>query len=1365
MAISYDDYLKMERKPQRNIITYDDYIKKYNMFEKEPEKPKEEQKKVGLGTKIFGTAGKISTDLGSGFLELIEGATDLAQYGLSDASKAIGLKGLSEFLKRNADMDVTKLLTGKAKEYYEPKAAKPFQEGQIGESVSKTTGNIMAYLGTAGALKMAGVPTAVKLGKVALDPTVTATGAILGTSEGYGQALESGSSKKEALKYGLAKGTTRATLDTAIGGVMGVGGAGVVDKAVLSGITKTKVSDEIGKVMIETGPKSVLPYVKTWLAKSGIEGGKAVIRNALDQEYKKMTYDKNAQKYFQNKDGKLDLTKAGQDFLVYSTLSALFQLPNLSSEIKMSKTIQKDYMRGLTKWADEKGVEWKPTEGGDGIYVKKPNVSPYDFMKKDIPQIESSLLPTKQDTQNSIVKVNETKLPAIKDTYKIESSQHPLLPANISQEVPKVESAKIAPIDIKKQVEKAKTEGKFSPDTVKEIRNNPELVSDFIATRQLKSGKITPAIRNSGVYAPKEFETHEFKDIGGVLGGKSYNFLAAAGAFDNVTPEQAAKTGWGPMKNLQFSIDKQVGERYVYINDKVSSLNSIAKKHNVPINEKTGEELFNALENRATSQVYDKLAKDVRTVLDKLRDEANEVRLSLGKPEIKYRKDYISHMQKTNFWDRMLGDKRTVVSDNFDFIIPNEKANPHARTRTGERYEEKNAWKILERYINAISNDIYLSPSIEQVKAVNSVIMTNYPKMSNYLNRFVKENLVGQSAQLDSFFGFYSGTKRKAIAGKIIHARNTYALSGNFVWSVLTQPASITNTFAQTGGITRGTQNTIGGMKDYLTNKKIKEKIDNLPVMKIKSEGKTVGKTVGGDVDKIVTKLNKTKLDSYNEFLAIFPDAMENFLTGASCAAGYREATKLGLTGKDADMFADMVGQNTQSIYNREGRTLMLNNILFRLAMPFKTFAFEQYRYAKRLFGSGGGVPLEKKQRLSQAIMLLAGTTLYGMYSKKVANKTLNTVSTYLPVAGDLIDEKISEFKQTAGLEERVFQGSGRSPVAPLQDVNDIRRALDTLINHGNWQPLRKELINWSTGFAGVGGASTLNRFIDGYIASAQGYQKTRAGKVAFPVEGTKAKVKSMILGPYTTKKGQEYIERGFKPLGDKQYAEAQKNIKEKGTTLTEEFDKVMKNRDINKLYEELKISINTNKGIKEIKDQLNKKEKGLGDFLEHKYKLTQIPTDKKSKRETGTRKKEVIEYLLKQNLKEDELIKLYNGAGYNKDFQQIKNANIPIKLYLKLHKNIATFKTKEDEKTNVGSKGSVNAKREKVFNEIQKLHTTRINKLILYGMEGYSLTSAEKTEVFNHINSLQLTKKQKEDIARTIKSFEWTKTGQLGRW
>lgn len=674
---------------------------------------------------------------------------------------------------------------------------------------------------------------------------------------------------------------------------------------------------------------------------------------------------------------------------------------------------------------------------------------------------------------------------------------------------------------------------KIDPELGKIFRKDPTQTPNYIAMRIMKDGREIPAIRkDSGVFAPKEFELFDFKPLKGLVTGDrgvSFNFRDAAFSIDGISARQASKRGgFGPMVQMWYKHEQSLANRFTYLGTKSATVSSLAQKNGVKINKETGELLFKALEGTIIKEPNNiiKLAREITDqVLNIAREEANVVRRELGKKEIGFLNNYAPHMQRVSFWRQMITDARTTIVDNFDFIIPNAKKNPHALPREGVLEDlETNAWKVIDSYLDNIANDIFVSPQIEQLKAIGSVFSGRGQfGMSKFLDDYVRNNLVGKPGQFDSFLGLTEGSKIRAGLSKINMARNIAALSFNIVWTAFVQPASIVLTAARGGGLTRGIQNIIKGFTKFAFSTERNLRVRNLPTLITKTEGASLGMTGAGDLDRLGGRIFKSKIESLNDVLSKLADGMEYWLTGGSMSTGYEEAAKLGLKGKNADIFANWLGGATQSQYNKEARALIMNNLSLRTGFPFSTYAFEVWRFAKTLIGKEGGMPLEKSERLNQGLMFMAGAYLYNQYLEKVTGRKIFTVGSGVPIVGGLIDEAIYRGRTALGLETGTRIGTGRAPIAPQEDINNFIKAFGNYVNDDNIRPLFKELTKWGMGFSGIPGASTLNRFIDGMMASTQGYMTTRKGEPAFIIEGADKYI-APLLGPYSTKAGKAYL-------------------------------------------------------------------------------------------------------------------------------------------------------------------------------------------------------------------------------------------------
>lgn len=742
----------------------------------------------------------------------------------------------------------------------------------------------------------------------------------------------------------------------------------------------------------------------------------------------------------------------------------------------------------------------------------------------------------------------------------------------------------------------AKTANQRVSEFKKKIRENAKVEGIAIV-----GGK--PVIRKSGVFAPEKFTTHNFKDIKGKL---AFNLDDAVLAIDNKTFREIAVTGIGPLSEIQAAKMQATARLHNFGLEKADKVIKFLKKHNIPINETSGIQatlvahgLVNTdIDNKgAKKAIFDVLIKadiapevakqslrigflqkirgkesklievvkdgipnnifnlfdaDLRPQLNSLRDRANAVRNALGKDEIPFRKNYGPIIQQTGFWSNLRNVLKTTITDNFDFVIPNAKKNPHALMRKGGTKDlEWNFWKLLPKYHEAIAQDIFHTPIIEQLKAVNTVLQArgDVPNAVNFIDRNIRENIVGHPGQLDAFFGITKGTKLAAALNSVIRARTTAALAFNIVWTTFIQPASQTLTLGKSVigmpsplGLVYGPFDMAKGYIKWITNPAHRAKINKLPTIQTKTGGKSIGRTGFGDIDALGTKIMETKWGTLDNFLGQYANVMEYHLTGAAASVGYEMAARQGAIGVTADFLADWMGGSTQSRYNREARPLIQNNLLMRANWPFNTFLFELYRLNKTILGRPGGMPLGGWERFNVALLLLGGMWLWDRFVvEPILGRRLLRPSVFVPIVGREVEVLLNEGIKASGLADkeipiitpvldRLGLGEDDTVLRPAgalyRDIHSFIRAVNSWVEHENIQPLRKEMVRWGMGFKGHAGASTLNRFVDGLIANSTGYMKSRTGRKLFRIEGLD-RYRSVLLGPFATRAGIEFRVEG----------------------------------------------------------------------------------------------------------------------------------------------------------------------------------------------------------------------------------------------
>jgi len=619
--------------------------------------------------------------------------------------------------------------------------------------------------------------------------------------------------------------------------------------------------------------------------------------------------------------------------------------------------------------------------------------------------------------------------------------------------------------------------------------------------------KTAPAIRRSGFYAEKEIETAPIRDIynqslpphqmalkqdGFVLGGKFGTMF---------------KKVWKPTEKSIRS-EKEFGTK------NVSVINELNKKHKIKMSKKNLEHLSDVMEKKVEATPKEaEYVRELRGVLDGLRNEANVVREAMGREKIGYIEDYIPHIQKASLWNELLSNKATI-SDNLDFIIPNQAKNPFAYKRMLEEMEnpERNLGILLDRYVSAIGKDIYTTPAIENIKAYNSVLKgRDFNDAARYWDGYIRASLIGKQHGFDISLSI--GQTGRKISQKWNDMVNKAFLTGKIAWNVATQPLSyIMNTPTEAGFY-----NSVKAIfKSFGTP--LREFVkENSNVLNIKTSD--VHAVAVGEGRNVQNRIYRTKVDKWNDFISIPSAAIERELTLASYVAGLDRAKDLGYTGEDALAFADLTSARTQSMYNKENRALILNSDVLRTIFPFQSFSLEMFNHAKEIITkSKGAMQLTYRQRLGKLFRLLTALYLANLYAETLTGNKKTTPGTFIPFLGAYVDALT---KKAIG--EKYY--GGRSPITTIQISEDIIKGSKDFIKHGDTKRLRKLGLNFGLALGGIGGGSQINNIIDGTLAMIDEEVKNVEGDTLFEVEDALSKVIAPIFGVWATKEGREYWE------------------------------------------------------------------------------------------------------------------------------------------------------------------------------------------------------------------------------------------------
>jgi len=622
-----------------------------------------------------------------------------------------------------------------------------------------------------------------------------------------------------------------------------------------------------------------------------------------------------------------------------------------------------------------------------------------------------------------------------------------------------------------------------------------------------EKGETRPAIRKSGFYAEKGIDTAPVADV--------YN--ATLSPYHMALKQDKHKRGgeFGEIfKKVWLPTENAIKNDVQYVRNEAAEIRAIGKRHNVKPSKKNLEHISDVMEGKVDGTPAEQAhVKELRVKLDDMRKQANEVREAMGKPTIGYIKDYVPHLQKTTLWNELIDNKATI-SDNFDFIIPNQKKNPFSYKRMMDELPnaERNIYKLLDRYVAAISKDIHITPAIENIKAYNGVLKNRELfSASKYWDEYIRTGLVGKQHKLDSALGMGPGARKAS--QKWNDMVNKAFLTGKIAWNIATQPLSyIMNTPFEVGPVNAAKalyQSFSTPLREFVK--------ENSKVLNIKNSD--VNAVAVGEGRNIQNRIFRTKIDKWNDFISVISSVIERELTLASYIGGLEKAKDLGYKGEDALAFADLAAARTQSMYNKQNRALILNSDILRTAFPFQSFSVEMFNHAKEILTKTKGAErLDVRQRVGKAIYLMVGIYLSGMYAQTLTGRKKTSVGTFIPFVGAYVDKLVA-----LGMGDSY--ASSREPITTLQIGEDAIKGLKDYIEHGDTKKLRKFAVNWGLAGLGAGGGAQINNIIDGIMMNIEGDVKNVEGEVLFSTQGATDKVVAPIFGVWSTHEGREYWE------------------------------------------------------------------------------------------------------------------------------------------------------------------------------------------------------------------------------------------------
>ena len=788
--------------------------------------------------------------------------------------------------------------------------------------------------------------------------------------------------------------------------------------------------------------------------------------------------------------------------------------------------------------------------------------------------------------------------------------------------------------------------------------------------------------------------------------------------------------------------------------------------------------------------------KVFRTTYEELFVKINSVLKEQGFKEMEYRENYFPHfveekatskigklMEKLG-WKKINNNIPTDIAGITDTFKPGKTFFNHLLHRRGP-LTEYNALKGFDNYIAGASNLIYLTEPIQKLRAFeneirylhsekgiqekyNEIIRSDvdtdtkesqitqlFANASNPLNNFVTElrsytdGIANKKSELDRRLeqafnrGIYSTMSN-------IQSRVSANMVGLNISSALTNFIPITQAYSQVS-----TKNMIKAIKSTISNSissdNFVENSEFLSNRLLKSE-----------------KLYQTKLEKINEKTGILFDAVDSFTSNVVVRAKYLENIDKGMNPslalKNADTFANnvMAGRDKASlptIFNAK-------NPFIKLFSSFQLEVNNQYRYMLK------DLPNDlKDEALSKLIGAFAkmffGAWFYNIFSEKITGRksafspadiVLDGINTMSNENNSTFTNGIEVVKDVAG--ELPFLGNilggGRLPISSaLPDLPNTIEAVGTIFKKDVKEKTKKTAINnlikelskpvfYIIPPFGGGQAKKTIEGLSMYANDVPG-SYTSSGRLRFVADkGFLPVVQAAVFGQYASKNARDYFDNNYTPLSEKQIEEFKLlnvGIEEYRTYLKKyaELNKITSDKDSNNNV--IKGSAKAKKIYQIMNDKEKYNEKEINYIL---YKLS-----------TETDKINLDDILLLDN--NLDCYKYYfslSNESREKYKALILNNNLNQSKYISSVKKINEIKEKYSNIDNPYS-GNMKTKyknylsvqkRNEIFKVINDSNISKVEKIILYGNAGYSISNY-KQYIFSYINSLNISKEEKEKL------------------
>ena len=471
----------------------------------------------------------------------------------------------------------------------------------------------------------------------------------------------------------------------------------------------------------------------------------------------------------------------------------------------------------------------------------------------------------------------------------------------------------------------------------------------------------------------------------------------------------------------------------------------------------------------------------------------NQTLTSIGKKPIIPIQDYVTHFQEIGFLESFFGGIQHVPENvlNVRFSVPNHPFFPFMFKRKGGPFTE-DYLGALQRYVPAALRMIHVTPAVWRAKPLLRHLPAN---AKQYFEQFLAE-ATGRPTRVDHGFNIDPAVMR--VMEGFRNVTNRGLILGN-IRTVLMQPSAMALGVARRGLLWQ-----MRGQLRALTP-------EGWQFAQRYSRELAVRRRVGTLLE------TKSWLDRTANFALEF---MDQYQVAATFLAESERLVKLGVGPERAFILADIGAIRDNASMRRILKSPVLRSrAISSIVMPLQTFAvnFRQNFLIDTMIKRAQGGNVEASKWLARLIVSVVTTNFIykeltnqepfqltdlvpgfiGIIPANVIAKAVESEGRFIPPASKLL-------KILANLGLSAFDSTDNERARRLAETwPEIVQSIFMFIPGGN-QVLKSYKVTQAVALGGV---------------------YTKDGKLKFPVSGITESAKAILLGPYGTSAGQEYLE------------------------------------------------------------------------------------------------------------------------------------------------------------------------------------------------------------------------------------------------